>query len=335
MYEDSVANWRRRELLGALVAGGGLAALPQAAQAQAYPSKPIKMAVLSPPGANGDLLARLLGRHLESELGQPVIIENKPGVGGNIGAEQVAKASADGYTLLVTLTSFLPSSSVLYSKLRFDPENDFLNVSEVAMMNAAWVVNASLPIHNVKDLIEYSKANPEKATMGSLGPGTTGHIAQHILNSRYGAKLTQVPYKGEAPKVQDLLAGTIDSAIVAGVHVRNHAASGKLRCIGIGGSRRSTVAPEVLTLGEQGFKDSEWSYEGPYAVFAPKDIDPAILNKLGAVFKKAAQSEKTVQFLKEGGIYPHGNTPAEAQANFKKYYAMVKASVAATGARID
>ena len=331
------AHTRRRFCLaGAAALAGGLGALPMQAQASTdFPNKPIKLVVPFPPGGLTDALGRNLGASVSAQLGQPVIIDNRPGVGGTIGAELVAKSPPDGYTLLLTLTSLLPSASVLYTKLRFNPEKDLVCVSESAMIGGAFIVNASLPIHNIRELIEYSKANPDKATMASLGAGTPNHVTLTVLNKEYGAKLLHVPYKGEGPMMQDLLGGQVNMSVVSGIHVQNHKASGKIRCIGVSGSRRSPLVPEVPTLAEQGFKDEVWSREGPMAIFAPKGMDPAVLSRLGEAFKTAAATPKVVQFLKDGGMYPHGNLPAEAQANFERYFQVIKRSTAATGVVLD
>jgi len=303
--------------------------------ADGFPNKPVRLVVPFPAGGFVDALARHLGQSASAQLGQPVIVDNRPGVGGSLGAGLVAKSEADGYTLLVTLSSLLPSASVLYRKLKFSPQTDLLCVSEVAMMNAAWVVHSSLPVHNVRELIAHAKTQPDALSLGSQGPGTPAHVAQHILATQHGARLLHVPYQGEPPLMQDLLAGRIHAGIVSGVQVAQHRASGKLRCIGIGGKRRSNLVPEVPTLGEQGFREEAWLREGPMAVFAPRGITPALLARLGQVFKTAAQTPAVVSFLQTGGLYPHGNLPAQAQANFDSYYQVVRKTTAATGVVLD
>ena len=321
---------------GLLTGLAGLGAAPAWASVPAgFPSKPVRLVVPFPAGGFIDGLARHLAQSASSQLGQPVIVDNRPGVGGSLGAGLVAKAEPDGHSLLVTLSSLLPSASVLYSKLKFNPQSDLLCVSEVAMMNAAWVVNSSLPVNKVRELIAHAKARPDELSMGSQGPGTPAHVAQHILASSHGARLLHVPYQGEPPLMQDLLSGRIQAAVVSGVQVAQHRASGKLRCIGIGGKRRSTLAPDVPTLGEQGFREEAWLREGPTAVFAPKGTAPALMERLGQVFKTAAQTPQVVAFLQAGGLYAHGNLPAQAQANFDSYYQVVRRTTAATGVVLD
>jgi tripartite-type tricarboxylate transporter receptor subunit TctC len=318
---------------GALAALGGV--LPAMAQANVddFPNKPLKIVVPFPPGGLTDALARQIGNIVSTDLGQPVIVDNRPGVSGNIGAELVAKSPADGYTMLLTLSSTLASSSVLYRKLRYDPRNDLVCMTEVAMIDGAWVVHPSLPVHNVRELIDYSKANPGKVTMGSLGAGTPAHVTQTVLNKEYGAQILHVPYKGEGPQVQDLLGGQINAAVVSAIQVKSH--GDKLRVIGIQGAKRSKQVPDVPTLAEQGFKQGIWMREGPMGVFVPRDMPPAILARLGKAVQNAAQSPKVVEFLTNAAIYPHGNTPAEAQANFERYFEVVRASTAATGVVLD
>ena len=332
----------RRQMVRWGVAGLGASlslptwANPQpTAAASAFPSKPIRLVVPFPAGGFIDALARHLGQSVSAQLGQPVIVDNRPGVGGSLGASLVAKAEPDGHTLLITLSSLLPAASVLYRKLKFNPQTDLVNVSEVAMMNAAWVVNSGVPVNSVRELIAHVKTRPDALGMGSQGPGTPAHVAQHILASSHGARLLHVPYQGEPPLMQDLLAGRVHVAIVSGVQVAQHKASGKLRCIGIGGRRRSTLVPDVPTLGEQGFREEAWLREGPTAVFAPRGTAPALMQRLGEAFKAAAQTPQVVSYLQAGGLFAHGNLPAQAQANFDSYYAVVRQSTAATGVVLD
>lgn len=336
-------NFERRSLcqtgaLGALGAMTGAALIPSLAAAQAadrFPSKPIRVVVPFPAGGFGDALTRLVGTVASERLGQALLIDNRPGVSGSLGAEIVVRSPADGYTLLATLSSALGSSSVLYSKLRYNPGKDLVCFSELAMLAGAWVVSSALPVQNVRELIEYSKAHPDQLSIGSLGYGSAGHILQTMLSERYGAKILHVPYKGEAPIVQALLGGQINLAILAGTHVQQHKPSGKFRCIGIQGLRRSPMLPEVPTVAEQGYKEEAWSRESPFAMFAPRGTDPAILQRLSEAFKAAVGAPNVVKFLQDGGIFGHGNSPVQAQANFEQFYQVVRQSTAATGVVLD
>jgi len=329
---------RRRFCLNALGAAAGAALAPRMAGAQAadpFPGKPIRVVVPFPAGGFGDALMRQVGSLAAERLGQPMLIDNRPGVSGSLGAEIVVNAPPDGYTLLATLTASLASSSVLYSKLRYDPAKDLVCVSELAMLYGAWVVSSSLPVHNVRELIDYSRANPDKVSLGSLGYGSSGHILQTLLNNKYGARVLHVPYKGEAPIVQDLLGGQINMAVLAGTHVQQHKPSGELRCIGIQGVRRCPVAPDVPTVAEQGFHEETWSRESPFAVFAPRGTSAAVLQRLSDAFKAAVGAPGVVKFLQDGGIFGNGNSPAQAQASFEQFYRVIRQSTAATGVVLD
>ena len=318
---------------GALATLGAMLPAVASASTEAFPNRPIRLVVPFPPGGLTDGLGRQLGTLVSEQLGQPVLIDNRPGVSGNIGAELVAKSPADGHALLFTLSSLLASSSVLYSKLRYDPRHDLVNVSEVALVYGVWVVNPALPVHNVRELVEYSKANPDKVSMASLGAGTPNHVSLTLLNKEYGAKLLHVPYKGEGPMMQDLLGGQVNASIVSSMHVRAH--GDKLRVIGVSASKRSPLVPNTPLLAEQGFANPMWMREGPMAIFAPRSIPPATLARLGEAFQTAARAPKVVRFLEDAGIYPYGNTPADAQANFERYFEVVRKGTAATGVVLD
>lgn len=318
----------------ALGAAGGV--MPSAFAAEdKFPSKAIRIVVPYPAGGLTDTVARHVASGASPILKQPVLVENRPGVGGNLGAELVAKSPADGYTLALMLSGSLATGSALYTKLKYNPATDLACITELYLANAIVAVNSSLPVKNFKELIAYSKENPGKVSIGSWGQGSAGHIMQHLLTTRYGANILHVPYKGEAQIMTDLIGGQVSMGLLSAMIVNSQAKSGKLRPIGVMGGTRSQVFPDLPTLAEQGFKQEYWGMDGPTAIFAPQGMDPEITQTLSAAFAHAARMPKMQEFSKEVAIRLAGNTTAEAQANFKKYFATIKRTAQETGVVLD
>ena len=300
-----------------------------------FPGKPIRIIVPYNAGGLVDTVARHAATAASPILGQPVLIDNRPGVGGNLGAELVAKSPADGYTLLCMLSGSLSTGAAVFTKLKYDPGKDLRCFSELIMTNAIWTVNSALPVKNVKELVAYSKANPGKVSIGSWGPGTTGNVAQVLLNKRYGADILHVPYKGEAQIMTDVIGGQVSMGLMSAMIVSAQMKSGKLRPIGVSGANRSSVFPDLPTLAEQGFKEEAWSMNGPVAMFSPQGMDPKVLATLGAAFAQSAKGPKMQAFAKEVGVEVAGNTPEQAQAHFERYFAVNKRVTQETGVVLD
>lgn len=317
--------------LGAL----GSAAPGAFANTDKFPSKPIRIIVPYNAGGLVDTVARHAATAASPILGQPVMIENRPGVGGNLGAELVAKSPADGYTLLCMLSGSLSTGAAVFTKLKYDPGKDLRCFSELIMTNAIWAVNSALPIKNVKELVAYSKANPGKLSVGSWGPGTTGNVAQVLLNKRYGADILHVPYKGEAQIMTDVIGGQVSMGLMSAMIVSAQMKTGKLRPIGVSGANRSSVFTDLPTVAEQGFKEEAWSMNGPIAMFSPQGLDPKVLATLGAAFAQSAKGPKMQAFAKEVGVEVAGNTPEQAQAHFERYFAVNKRVTQETGVVLD
>lgn len=324
----------RRVLCQALALGAAGVTLPAWAQAEKFPSKPIKVVVPYPAGGQTDTIARIACTNAAQTLGQPVLVDNRPGVGGQLGAEMVAKSPADGHTLLLGLSGTMPSGVALYRKLKYDPA-DLRCVTEMVSSGAVWLVNSSLPANSVRELVDYAKANPDKVSVGSWGPGSFGHASQHLLDAHFGAKMLHVPYKGEAQLITDLVGGQIGLTMVSAMTAKAHLKSGKIRAIGFSGDARTAVFPDLPTLAEQGFKEEAWSMNGPTALFAPQGLDPKVLATLGAAFAQAAKSPKMQAFAKEVGVEVAGNTPDQAQAHFERYFAVNKRVTQETGVVLD
>jgi len=297
-----------------------------------YPTKPIRMVVAFPPGGSTDLAARALGDKLAAALGQPVIVENKPGASGNIGADFVAKSAPDGYTLLMAATSFA-TSPAFFPKLGWDPVKDFAPVSLVATVPIIVVVNPSVPAQNPQELIAYSKANPGKLNMASPGAATLTRLAGEMFKQAAGLDWVTVHYKGGPPAVQDMLAGNAHVMFANISDVISQVKAGRLRALAVTTAKRSAVAPELPTLGEgalPGFAVATWQ-----AVVAPAGTPREVVRRLNAEIVKAmAQAEMKERFL-SFGTDAVTSTPEELGRFLAEEVAKIGKIARDTGAKID
>jgi len=301
----------KRRALTLLAALAALSLNGAAAQAaDAYPSKPIKLIVPFPPGGPTDIIGRLVGKILGDKLGQPVVIENKPGAGGNLGTDAAAKSPADGYTLLLSAVSSLAIAPGLYPKLPYNVATDFTPITRVGLSKGAIVAHPSVPFNDLKGLVAYAKANPGKLSYGSSGVGTANHLAGEMLQAAAGIEMQHVPYKGTAPLVQDLLGGqlplSIESSLSsAAVNIK----SGKLKGIAIITATRAPLLPELPTVAEQGYPGFDvpiwFGLLGP--AHLPKDM-VALLNK--AVTEGLKTPEVAERFA-QIGAEPAPSTPEQ------------------------
>jgi len=285
-------------LLKILATAAGIAFSVQLAWAQPWPSKPVRMVVAFPPGGSTDLAARALGDKLAAALGQPIVVDNKPGASGNIGAEAVARSAPDGYTLLMAATSFA-TSPAFFPKLGWDPLKDFAPVSLVATVPIIVVVHPSVPAKTPADLIAYSKENRGKLNLASPGAATLTRLSGEMFKQAAGLDWVTVHYKGGPPAVQDLLAGNAHVMFANISDVITHVKAGKLRALAVTTARRSAIAPELPTLAESalpGFEVSTWQ-----AVLAPAGTPREIVQRLNAEIVKAmALPEVKEKFLSFG-----------------------------------
>ncbi|MDP2296565.1 MAG: tripartite tricarboxylate transporter substrate binding protein [Pseudolabrys sp.] len=291
-------------LAGLLSLGTGVAA-----QAQTYPDRPIRLIAPFPAGGLADVLARAVGDEMSKTLGQPVIVENRAGAGGNIGAEAVARSAPDGYTLLMTSAGILTANQFLYAKMPFDPDKDFVPVSNVADMSMMVVVSPKVEAKTLADLVKLAKANPGKLNFGSPGVGTTGHLGLALLMHAADIKLTHVPYKGAAPAITDLLAGQIDGVVDNPPTVLPHIAAGKLKPLAVAGKQRMTQLPDLPTTAEAGianFEASSW-----FGVAAPAGTPPAIVAQLHKAIAAAVKQPVMSERFAKSGARLLGNTPDE------------------------
>ncbi|MDD0839883.1 tripartite tricarboxylate transporter substrate binding protein [Curvibacter sp. HBC61] len=302
---------RRRWLQGAALV---LAASAAAAGAQSWPTKPVTLVVPFPPGGTTDVLARALGTSLAKNLGQPVIVENRPGAGATIGAEAVAKSKADGYTLLVGAVHHTIATSV-YKKLPYDFQKDFAPITTVAVVPNVLVVNASTPAKSVAELVTLLKAQPDKATYGSNGNGTAQHLIGTQFQNQTGVALTHIPYKGSGPLATDLLGGQITMSFDTITPVLQHIRGQKLRALAVTTSTRSPALPDVPTLDEaglKGFNIGTW-----FGVLAPVATPKDIVARLNTEMVKVIQSPEFVKRMEEIGAQPVGNKAEDMARQIK------------------
>ena len=297
-----------------------LAAVAQAPLAQAqtqYPDRPIKLIVPFAAGGPTDLVARIMANAMEKDLKQTVIVENKPGGGSNIGSEMVARAKPDGYTLLLGTIANATNMSI-YNNLNYNTERDFVPITHFMTSPSVLVVNPSLPIHNLKELIAYAKANPGKLSYASSGAGGSPHLAGELLKLRTGIDLLHVPYKGAAPALNDVLGGNVSMGFMTAAGALPSINAGRLRPIAVAGVQRLPQLPDVPTMAQAGVPDFEVSsWNG---LFAPAGTPPAIIDKLAAAAQKAINLPDVQKQFDQHAAQGVGGTPEQ----FKQY---VKAEI--------
>jgi|LNFM01.1.fsa_nt_gb tripartite-type tricarboxylate transporter receptor subunit TctC len=312
-------NPTRRILATAVAVAAATLVLPAPAWAQtdaAWPSRPIKWVVPFPPGGAMDVIARTLGEKAARELGQAVVVENRPGAGGNIGADYVAKQPADGYTIMVTSIG-MATNRALYPKLTYDPVRDFAPISLLAVVPNVLVVNAAnTSDRSVKDVVARAGKEPGKLTYASAGNGTSIHLAGEVFASMAGVQMTHIPYKGSGPAVTDMLGGQVDLMFDSITSARPHIQSGKLRALAVTTARRSPALPDVPTVAEAGvpgYEVSPW-----FAVFARMGTPPEVIARLNKVLNDAMKQPETLRKLESVGAEPIGSTPQELATHLNR-----------------
>jgi len=305
-----------------------------AASAQnAYPVKPLRLIVALPAGGPTDILARLIAQPLSASLGQPIVVDNRPGAGGNIGLDAAAKSPPDGYTIAMGQTANLAVNPALYSKMPFDPVKDFAPIALVSSQPLIVVVSATSPYKTLKDLVDAAKASPGKLNMASPSNGTMGHIGGELFQRRAGIKMTHVPYKGAGPAVADLMGGSVDCYFGNSQSVSGLIAGGRLRPIAVTSPRRMPTLPDVPTvaeLGYAGFEAATWS-----GLVAPAGTPKAIIDRLNAEANKALGRPEMVEKLREDGSTPLGGTQQQFAAFIKTEVEKWGAVVREAGIKLD
>lgn len=320
----------RRAAVLALVA---TAAVPASAQ-QGFPSQNLRMIVPQTAGGPSDVLGRLFATKLQESLGRPVVVENRPGAGGNIGTDLVAKSKPDGHTLLVNISGILAINASLYKQMPFDPEKDLDGIARIVSSQLALVAHPSVAPNNVRELVAYAKSRPANSiSYGSAGTGSPQHIGGELLNTKAGIKLNHVPYKGAVPALNDLLGNQVPLAIVGLPAVLQHAAAGKLKILGVFGGQRSSFAKEVPTFVESGFKEIEM--ELAYGIFAAKGTPRPIVDRLNGELGKILQMPDVRERLTTAGFEIQHSSPAELDSYLKAEIAKWRPIVRDSGATVD
>jgi tripartite-type tricarboxylate transporter receptor subunit TctC len=303
------------------------------AAAQPFPHKPVKLVVPQTPGGASDALARIVGQKLSERWGQPVVVENKPGAGGNVGTDFVAKSPADGYTLLMSYVGTQAINGSLYKSLPYDPYKDFVTVATVATVPFALVVNQNFPPKSVTELVAYARAHPGQVNFGSAGNGSLNQLLGEMVNMSQGIKLVHVPYKGAAGALTDTIAGQIQMTFSSLPSVAGHIRGDKLRALAVTGAHRSAAFPNVPTLGEsglQGFELSPW-----FGLLAPAGTPEAVVRKINADVAEALRDRDLLDKFAANGADAYATSPEQfgrlLAADIQRWSQVVRTS----GARID
>jgi len=296
-------------LTAALIAASGFAEA-----AEPYPAKVIHMVVPYSPGGTGDNIGRAVAAKLAEILGQQIIVDNRPGAGGNIGAEATVRAAPDGYTVVMAATS-LASNPALQRKMPFDPLKDLVPVSGCCEVPMIVVVHPSLPVKSIKELVAYAKGNPGKLTYSSSGIGTSSHLAAELFKMLTGVDMLHAPYKADALALPDLLSGQINLMFMFQTSALPQMKSGKLRPLAVSTAKRSPLAAELPTVAEAGVPGYEFS--GWFGLFAPAATPKEIVDKLAAASVKAVQSPDLKERLSQQGFVPIGSESEEFAAFFR------------------
>ena len=318
----------RRHLATAL-----LACLPLIAAAQGdFPNKAIRIVVPFPPGGATDAAARLVATKMSEKWGQPVVVDNRAGAGGNVGSDLVAKSAPDGYTLVMGVTGSHAINTSLYSRMPYDPVADFVAISQVAVVPNVLVVHPSVPAQSLVELVALAKREPGKLNYASLGNGTAAHLGMEMLKSAAGIDIAHVPYKGSAPAVSDLLAGQVQVMVDGLPSALPHVKAGKLRAIALTSLHRAPALPDLPTIAETypGFYADAWS-----GLFAPKGTPQAVVDKLSVEVQRILQMPEVREKLVALGAEPVGSTQAEFNAHVRREIDKWARVVKTSGARVD
>ncbi len=306
----------RRHFLLALASLMGASLLPQAALAQAYPTKPIRIIVPATPGGTSDIFARAIALKLQDALGKPVLVEYKPGASTNIGTDYVAKSAPDGYTLLINGIT-LSVNPVLYASLPFSPTKDLTAITEVASLMNVITVHPSIPVNNLKELVALMKKEPGKMNYGTPGVGSSGYLSAELLAMKTGAKVTHVAYQGNAQATTDHIGGTLQVGFVNLPVALQFVKAGKLKALAVTSSKRSPLLPDVPTVAEAlGIPDYELN--GWFGLLAPAKTPPEIIARLQEETSKALKDPALIDIIKVAGGDVVGGTAAQFDARIKK-----------------
>lgn len=307
----------RRQILASLAALGAFAGMASAYAETGFPQKPITFVVPYLAGGTTDLVARVVGEHMARTLGQPVVIENRPGAGGNIGMDAVAKARPDGYTIGFGAISTNALNPHIYQSMAFDPRKDFTAISMLGYSTIVLEVGRNFPAGNVQDFIAYIKAHPG-LQYGTAGAGTSMHLAGVMFAQMAGLDMTHVPYKGSVPGITDMLGGHLPAMFDNLPASLPHIQAGKLKALAVAGSERSPSLPNVPTIAESGLKG--YAVDPWFGVYGPAKVDPAIVAKLNAAINRALSDPAVKDKLVQAGFTPKGSTAQDFEALTQSEY---------------
>jgi tripartite-type tricarboxylate transporter receptor subunit TctC len=299
--------------------------------AQKYPSHPVKIIVTFPPGSTPDTVARVVAPRLQESLGQPFVVENRAGAGGNVGADFAAKSPADGYTLLVSTNAAVATNKVLYANLPYDPERDLSTISLMAWAPQLLVVNPSLPVGSLKDFLEYLRRNPGRVSYGSAGSGSASHLTMELLKSDAKVFAVHIPYRGFPQAVTDMLGGNIQAMFAIAPILLPHVKSGKMKGLAVTSAKRSEMAPEIPSVAELGFPQLEsLSWIG---LLAPAKTPQDIVERLASETQRILREPDARKVLLGQGFEVIAGSPAEFRkfqhAEIEKWGRVIKSTGAA------
>jgi len=309
-----------------------LAACAVGAVAQDYPHRPLRLVVPFAAGGGADIVARAVAEPLAKRLGQPIVVDNKPGGGATLGADMVAKSAPDGYTLLYTTPGPQMANPFLMARLPYDPDKDLVPVSKVAIVPNVLVVHPDVPARTVQEFIAYAKAHPGKVSFASAGIGASSHLAGELFKQLAGIDLLHVPYRGTSLALTDLLAGRVQAAVDSVVVYKPYIDSGKLRPLGVATAQRSTLLPEVPAIPDQlkGYGAAPVNY-----ISAPARTPQAIVDRLNREINAVLQTPEVRRQLLDNGVLPEGSTQAQMAAIVRSEAAKWKKVIEVSGAKLD
>jgi len=327
----------RRTVVQGLAAAAGSTLLGGSAWAQKapWPSRPIKLIVPFNAGGATDILARAIGEALSKRVGQPVVVENKGGAAGILGTDAVAKAPADGHTLVVSLSTSLLINQFLYAKLPYNPQKDLVMLSQIASAPVTLVVHPSVPAKNMKELLAYVKANKGKLSYGSWGAGSYAHLGGAYMSKTMGADMAHVAYKGEAPMLQDLIGGQLQLCFSSAQNTKPFIDSGRLRAIGVTGKQRMEVLPNIPTLYEQGVQDDAYAIAGWVGMAAPAATPKEVVDQIYGHLREIAHEPKVQERIAGAGFLAMMNSPQAFRENYARDMPVWKSLVELADAKLD
>ena len=329
----SLQHIQRRQFLALAAVPAGMASMPAVAQAQSFPSRPISLVVPFPPGGTTDIAGRAIALEMGKLMGQSITVDNRGGAGGNVGAEYVARAAPNGYTLLMTTTNIHAVNPIMYSKMGFDPNKDFVAVVPLLLGSLVLVANPSVPATNLQELIAYVKANPGRVTIGSPGAGTLNHLAAELLKQMTGGTMAIAHYRGAGPALADVVAGHVQLLIDSIASALPYIRTAKLRGIATTGATRAPTLPELPTVAEAGVPGLEASVW--FGLLAPAGTPRDIVEKLNVEATKGANSADFRQRMSAAGFEVIAGSPDKLANMIKDDVARWGPIVKASGAKVD